>query len=342
MSAIVSHEVHLASRPTGVPTRDNFDFVETTVGEPGDSELLVKNLWMSVDPAMRPRMIDRKSYVTPYEIGKVLEGRAIGVVVRSNNSNFEAGDYVFGTNGWRQYYLSAGEGLSKIEPGDAPLEAYLGALGMTGLTAYAGLLRIGEIKAGDTVFVSAAAGAVGSIACQIAKNKGCRVVASAGSDEKVAWLKEVARVDGAFNYKTVSDIKAEIAHLCPEGIDVNFENVGGDHFEGALAQMNEFGRIVLCGLISTYNDAESEPGPRGMFIAIMRRLKIQGYVVIDHLDMLEDFRAEMAAWIRDGKMHWKETVVDGLENAPDALIGLFRGDNFGKMLVKIGSDQDTD
>jgi len=340
MTSITSREVHLASRPTGVPTSDNFKLVDNTVDEPGDGEILVKNLWMSVDPAMRPRMIDRKSYITPYEIGKVLEGRAIGLVVKSNSSEFQEGEYVFGTEGWREYYLSTGEGLTKIEPGDTPVEAYLGALGMTGLTAYSGLIRIGEIKQGDTVFVSAAAGAVGSIACQIAKNNGCRVIASAGSDEKVTWLKEVARVDEAFNYKTVPDIKAEIARLCPEGIDVNFENVGGDHFEGALAQMNEFGRVVLCGLISTYNDAESAPGLRGMFYAIARRLKIQGYVVIDHLDMLDDFRAEMAAWIKGGQMHWKQTVFEGLENSPDALIGLFRGDNFGKMLVKIAVDQD--
>jgi NADPH-dependent curcumin reductase CurA len=339
MSSVTSKEVHLASRPVGIPTRDNFSFAENTMAEPGDGEFLVKNLWMSVDPAMRPRMIDRKSYVAPYEVGKVLEGRAIGKVTQSNHADYQVGDYVFGTEGWREFYLSTGEGLTKIEPKGAPVEAYLGALGMTGLTAYSGLLRIGEIKAGDTVFVSAAAGAVGSIACQIAKIKGCRVIASAGSDEKVAWLKDVAGVDDAFNYKTVPDIKAEIARLCPDGIDVNFENVGGEHFEGALAQMNEFGRIVLCGLISTYNEAEFEPGPRGMFLVIMRRLKIQGYVVIDHLDMLDDFRADMATWIGEGRMKWKETIFDGLDKAPDALIGLFRGENSGKMLVKIGTDE---
>ncbi len=249
-----------------------------------------------------------------------------------------SGDYVFGTQGWREYFVTKGDGLTKIVPGDTPLEAYLGALGMTGLTAYSGLVRIGEIKKGETVFVSAAAGAVGSIACQIAKIKGCRVVASAGSDEKIDWLKDVAGVDDAFNYKAVKDIKAEIARLCPDGIDVNFENVGGDHFEGALAQMNEFGRVVLCGLISTYNETESEPGPQGMFLAIVRRLKIQGYVVTDHLDMLDEFRANMAVWISDGKMRWKETIFDGIDKAPDALIGLFHGDNFGKMLVKIAKD----
>ena len=209
---------------------------------------------------------------------------------------------------------------------------------MTGLTAYVGLMRIGEIKSGETVFISAAAGAVGSIACQIAKINGCRVVASAGSDEKITWLKDVAGVDKAFNYKTVPDIKTEIARLCPDGIDVNFENVGGEHLEGALARMNEFGRIVLCGMISTYNDPESDRGPRGMFLAIMRRLKIQGYIVTDHLDMLDPFRAHMSEWVRGGGMQWRETVFDGIETAPDAFIGLFKGENFGKMLVKIGDD----
>lgn len=338
MSEIKSREVHLASRPVGTPTRDNFDLIEAIIPPPQDGELLIQNLWMSVDPAMRPRMVDRESYVTPYEVGKVLEGRAIGKVVQSENPNYKVGTYVFGTQGWREFYVSDGDGLTKIEPGNVAVQAYLGALGMTGLTAYVGLMRIGEIKAGETVFISAAAGAVGSIACQIAKNKGCRVIASAGSDEKIAWLKDVAGVDDAFNYKTVPDIGAEIARLCPDGIDVDFENVGGAHFEGALAQMNEFGRVVLCGMISTYNDTEAEPGPRGMFLAIMRRLKIQGYVVIDHLDMLEEFRTQMAAWIKDGKMQWKETVYDGIEHAPDALIGLFKGDNFGKMLVKIAAD----
>lgn len=341
MSTIKSREVHLASRPQGVPTPDNFRIVETILPAPKDRELLVQNLWMSVDPAMRPRMVDRKSYIPPYQVGKVLEGRAIGKVIQSNNLDYRVGDYVFGTQGWREYFVTGGDGLSKIDPGGAPLEAYLGALGMPGLTAYAGLLRIGEIKDGETVFVSAAAGAVGSIACQIAKIKGCRVIASAGSDEKIAWLKDVAKVDEAFNYKSVPDIKAEIARLCPGGIDVNFENVGGEHFEGALAQMNDFGRIVLCGLISTYNETEPEPGPRGMFLAIMRRLKIQGYIVIDHLDMLDRFRADMTEWIRNGRMHWKETVFEGIEKAPDALIGLFRGDNFGKMLVKISAEQGT-
>ncbi len=338
MSEIKSREVHLASRPVGTPTRDNFDLIDAVIPPPQDGELLIKNLWMSVDPAMRPRMVDRASYVTPYEIGKVLDGRTIGKVVQSGNSDYEVGAYVFGTQGWREFYVSNGDGLAKIDPGNVSVQAYLGALGMTGLTAYVGLIRIGEIKPGETVFVSAAAGAVGSIACQIAKNNGCRVVASAGTDEKVAWLKDVAGVDDAFNYKTVPDIGAEIARLCPDGIDVDFENVGGAHLEGALAQMNEFGRVVLCGMISTYNETEAEPGPRGMFLAIMRRLKIQGYIVTDHLDMMEEFRTQMAAWIEDGKMLWKETVFDGLENAPDALIGLFKGDNFGKMLVKIAAD----
>ncbi|NQV22515.1 MAG: NADP-dependent oxidoreductase [Rhodospirillales bacterium] len=338
MSEIKSREVHLASRPVGTPTRENFDIIEAVIPPPQDGELLIKNLWMSVDPAMRPRMVDRKSYVTPYEIGKVLDGRTIGKVVQSGNPDYEVGAYVFGTQGWREFYVSNGDGLTKIDPGNVSVQAYLGALGMTGLTAYVGLLRIGEIKPGETVFVSAAAGAVGSIACQIAKNNGCRVVASAGSDEKVAWLKDVAGVDAAFNYKTAPDIGAEIARLCPDGIDVEFENVGGAHLEGALAQMNEFGRVVLCGMISTYNETEAEPGPRGMFLAIMRRLKIQGYIVTDHLDMLGEFRTQMATWIEDGKMQWKETVFDGIENAPDALIGLFKGDNFGKMLVKIAAD----
>jgi hypothetical protein len=336
MNATVSREIRLKNRPTGLPTENDFELAEVTLPQLGERQVLVQNTYMSVDPYMRGRMYDRKSYVPPFQLNQPLEGGCVGRVAESKNEQFQIGDFVLGMLGWREYFISDGKGLIKIDPKVAPVQAYLGTLGMPGLTAYYGLLEIGKPKEGETVFVSAAAGAVGSIVCQIAKLKGCYVVGSAGSDEKVAWLLEAAGVDAAFNYKKVGDIITEVGRLCPKGIDVYYENVGGVHLEAALEHMKKFGRIVMCGMIARYNDTEPVPGPSKLAYIIGKQLTLQGFIVSDHFDKLAQFYADMGKWIAEGKIKWKETIVEGLENAPRAFIGLFKGENFGKMIVKVG------
>ncbi len=331
MSEIVSREIRLKQRPVGIPKESDFEIVEVTIAEPKAEEVLVRNIYMSVDPYMR-------GVVRNVALGVPLEGGCVGQVVQSGSESFQVGDYVLGGLGWREYYLARSESLSQIDPTLAPIQSFVGAVGMPGRTAYFGLLDVGEPKAGETVFVSAASGAVGAIVCQIAKIKGCRVVASAGSDQKVAWLLEKAGVDAAFNYKRVDNLIDELKAHCPDGIDIYFENVGGAHLEAALSLMNTHGRIPLCGMIAHYNDVEPTPGPKNLSTAIGKRLKLQGFIVTDYADRTPDFYADMRQWIGEGKMHWEETIVDGLENAPQAFIGLFKGENMGKMIVKIGPE----
>jgi NADPH-dependent curcumin reductase CurA len=283
-------------------------------------------------------MIEGKSYIPPFELGEPLTGGCVGQVVVSKGDQFNVGDYVLGDQGWREFYSSDEKFLTKIDPEIAPIQAYLGILGMPGFTAYIGLLEIGNLKEGETVFVSAASGAVGSVASQIAKIKGCRVVGSAGSDEKVAWLMDEAGIDSAFNYKAVKNLTSELNKHCPDGIDIYFENVGGKHLEAALQNMNTFGRIPVCGMISGYNATEPEPCPQNLVLVITKRLMLKGFIITDHYDKLSDFNADMSQWIAEGKMKWKETIVEGLENAPEAFIGLFRGENIGKMIVRVSMD----
>jgi NADPH-dependent curcumin reductase CurA len=338
MTAKTSKEIHLKNRPEGLPAKSDFELAEVTLAAINEGEILVQNVYMSVDPYMRGRMYDRKSYIPPFQIGQPLEGGCVGRVIESKNGEFNVGDYVSSMLGWREYFVSGGEGLTKVDPGLAPLQAYLGVVGMPGMTAYVGLLHIGELKGGQTVFVSAAAGAVGSTECQIAKLKGCYVVGSAGSDEKVAWLVEEAGIDAAFNYKTTDDVIAEVGRHFPQGIDVYFENVGGVHLEAALEHMNVYGRIVMCGMISMYNAVNPVPGPVRLPYMIQKKLTMKGFIVMDHFDKLGAFIADMGQWIAEGKIKWKETIVDGIENAPEAFIGLFKGENLGKMIVKVGTD----
>lgn len=338
MTEILSREVHLKERPVGLPSESDFELAHVPIPQPDEGQVLVRNIYMSVDPYMRGRMVDRKSYVPPFQLGKPLTGGCVGQVIQSQRVDFKVGDYVLGMSGWREYYVSQGSNLRKIDPHLAPIQAYLGVVGMPGLTAYVGLLDIGQPKEGETVFVSAASGAVGSVVCQIAKLKGCRVLGSAGSDEKVAWLLNEARIDAAINYKKVDRLNAELRRHCPDGIDVYFENVGGEHLQAALAQMNRFGRVVLCGMISRYNDTQPVPGPANLGLAVTKRLTLKGFIISDHLDRLPAFYADMGRWIAKGEIKWRETVVEGIENAPRAFIGLFRGENLGKMLVKIGPD----
>jgi hypothetical protein len=331
-------EIRLKNRPVGMPSESDFKLAEVPIPEPGEGEILVRNIYMSVDPYMRGRMRDVESYIPSFQIGKPLEGGCVGQVLKSHGGKFQVGDYVLGMSGWREYYVSNGSDLAKIDSKTAPIQAYLGTLGMTGLTAYAGLLDIGQPKKGETVFVSAASGAVGAVVCQIAKIKGCRVVGSAGSDEKIAWLMDEAGADAAFNYRKVDDLTAELGKNCSNGIDIYFDNVGGKHLEAALSHMNTFGRVVLCGMISLYNATEPLPGPSNLIFAIVKRLTLKGFIVSDHFERLPEFNVDMGKWIAEDRVKWKETIIDGIENAPKAFIGLFKGENFGKMLVKISPD----
>lgn len=335
VSQILSREIRLKQRPVGVPKEGDFELVTVPLREPREGEMLVQNIFMSVDPYMRGRMSERESYIAPFPLGKALEGGCVGHVVRSVGGRFREGDLVLSMLGWREYYLSDGTGLIGIDPSLAPIQTYLGTLGMPGLTAYVGLLDLGQPQEGDTVFVSAASGAVGAVVCQIAKIKGCRVVGSAGSDAKVTWLLEEAGVDAAFNYKKVGDLSAEVAKHC-EGVDIYFDNVGGPHLVAALDQMKPCGRIVLCGMISQYNITRPPRGPGNLILAIIKRLTLRGFIVTDHLHRQQDFLGDMSRWIAEGRIAWKETTVEGIESAPRAFLGLFSGDNVGKMLVKLG------
>lgn len=339
MAEIVSREIHLVSRPVGMPKLSDFKMVETSVPDPGDGQVLVRNLFMSVDPYMRGRMDAAKgSYVDPFELGVVLDGRSVGRVIASNSAQYQVGDHVVAMKGWREHFVAESDILSKIDPSIAPIQTFLGTLGMPGLTAWVGMEEYGHPQAGETVFVSGAAGAVGSVACQIAKIKGCRVVGSAGTKEKLDWLIDDLGVDAVFNYREVQDLSAELAKLCPDGIDIYFENVGGDLFDAGLSRMNEHGRVLVCGSIATYNDPGLDMGPRNLRQITRRRLRIQGYVVVDHVDKRDRFMGDMTQWIGDGKMLWRETIVDGIENAPNAFLGLFTGENIGKMLVRLAKD----
>ncbi|HTQ14170.1 MAG TPA: NADP-dependent oxidoreductase [Rhizomicrobium sp.] len=336
MSSQKSREIRLKRRPAGMPSPADFELAETPVPTPGPGQVLVRNTYMSVDPYMRGRMVERESYVPPFQIGETLSGGAVGQVMESNNPNWKKGDYVSNFSGWREWFVSEGGEFQKIDPAVAPVQAYLGALGMPGLTAYAGLLKVGALKEGERVFVSAASGAVGAVVCQIAKAKGCYVVGSAGSDDKCDWLLKQAGCDRAINYKKAGPLEAAVRAAFPQGIDVYFENVGGEHLDAALANMRMNGRIPVCGMIAQYNATELPPGPRNIIAVIPLRLKIEGFIVSDFFAMTPGFLADMGKWVKEGRMKWKETVYEGIERAPDAFIGLFKGDNFGKMLVKVG------
>jgi NADPH-dependent curcumin reductase CurA len=330
--SVRSREIRLAARPSGTPSDTDFELAELDVADPADGELLIRNEVMSVDPYMRGRMNDRRSYAEPFQVGEPLYGGAVGRVVASRHPDFSEGDTVFSMLGWREVARSDGAGVRKLDPDRAPPSTALGVLGMPGLTAYVGLLDIGQPKEGETVFVSGAAGAVGSVAGQIAKLKGCRVIGSAGSAEKVAWIHELG-FDAAFDYHETRPRDA----LRGEAIDVYFDNVGGDHLEAAIGAANPFARFVECGMVSRYNDERPEPGPRNMPLIVTKRLLLQGFIVSDRGDRARDFYRDMADWVRGGKVRYRETYVDGIENAPHAFIGLFGGENIGKMLVRLGS-----
>ncbi|MGO1077308.1 NADP-dependent oxidoreductase [Inquilinus sp. CA228] len=333
--SVVAREIRLKSRPEGLPGPENFELAERPLPVPQAGQLLVRTLWMSVDPYMRGRMADRPSYIPPFRLGEALEGAAIGVVEQSGAEGIRPGDLVSHFAGWRDRALIDAASAIPLDPAGVPVQAWLGPLGFPGLAAYVGLLRLGKPKPGETVFVSAAAGAVGAVAAQIARIRGCRVIGSAGSEEKVRWLREEAGLDAVINYRSSGDLTRALAEAAPDGIDVYFDNVGGDHLDAALALANPFARFPLCGMIERYNAGAPLPGPRNIFRVIERSLTLQGFIVSDHLDLLPDFARDMRRWIAEGRMLWRETVVEGLERAPEAFIGLFAGENFGKMLVKL-------
>ncbi|MFG0263692.1 MAG: NADP-dependent oxidoreductase [Rhodopirellula sp. JB055] len=332
---VQSKQIELISRPEGTPQPSNFELRTAEVGPIQDGEILVKNQWMSVDPYMRGRMKDSDSYVPPFQIDQPLEGGCIGEVIQSQNAAYQEGDLVLGNLGWREYWTSNGDGITKIDPNLAPPQAFLGALGMTGMTAWVGLHKIAKLQEGSTVFVSAASGAVGSIVCQLAKAMNCRVIGSAGKQEKIQWLKDKTGIDAVINYKEVDNLSQELATHAPDGIDVYFDNVGSDHLEAAIDNMNDFGCCVECGMIATYNATEAPAAPRNMFKVIAKRLRIQGFIVRDHMDAKDDFVHDMANLIQQDKVVWEETVTEGIENAPAAFMGLFNGHNLGKQLVRL-------
>ena len=328
-------EIQLASRPQGWPTPDDFRLVEGPVPEPRDGEVLVRNLVMSVDPYMRGRMNDTKSYVPPFALDAPLEGGAVGEVVESRSPDLTPGDIVLHSFGWRDYAVGPARQFRKLRPTGAQPSAYLGVLGMPGFTAYVGLLEIAQLREGDAVFVSGAAGAVGSVAGQIARIKGAsRVIGSAGSPEKVAHLVEDLGFDVAFDYHA-APVAEQLAAAAPDGIDVYFDNVGGDHLQAAIGASRTFGRAALCGAISQYNATGPVPGPDNLWSVISKRLTLRGFIVSDHGHLMPQFVREMGQWLAEGRVRFSETVVGGLENAPDAFIGLLRGQNTGKMVVEL-------
>ncbi len=336
MSDNINRQVLLKSRPVGEPTLENFELVESPRPEPGPGQFLARTIYLSLDPYMRGRMSDRASYAAPAKLGEPMVGGTVGQVVRSNHPRFAEGDFVLGYWGWQDFGLSDGQGIRKLDPATAPISYALGVLGMPGMTAYVALLDIGRPKAGETVVVSAAAGAVGSVVGQIARIKGCRVVGTAGTDAKCRFLVDQLGFDAAINYKT-QDLDEALAAACPQGIDIYYDNVGGPMLEAVLRRINRGARIPLVGLISQYNANSPPPGPNLIPLLINRAL-IQGFIVTDHPDREADFLRDVAAWLQAGRITYREDLVDGLENAPRAFLGLFRGENFGKLLVKVGDD----
>jgi NADPH:quinone reductase len=327
-------EIRLASRPVGVPTLENFQFVETEVPKPKDGEVLVRLRYISVDPYLRGRMREAKSYIAPFEVGQVIQSGAVGEVIETNSPNFKPGDLLSGMFGWRLYDVAKAESVMKVIPGVSPTAA-LGILGITGLTAYFGLLDIGQPKEGETVVVSGGAGAVGMTVCQIAKIKGCRVVATAGSDEKNEYLSRELGVDATINYKTAGNMFEALKAACPNGVDVYFDNVGGDVSDAVLTLLNKGARIVICGQISIYNSTQPNIGPRPQPYLLVNSAMMKGFIVTQYMSRFAEGVKQLAQWFMSGKLKHAETIVEGFENTPKAFIGLFSGENLGKQIVKV-------
>ena len=321
--------------PIGTPEKSNFELKSEEIKINNTDEVIVLNEFISVDPYMRARMTEKKNYKEPFEIGKAMDGLAIGKVIQTNSNNFNVGDIVSSNFGWRDKYVTSQKNIKKIINQGIPLSAYLGPLGMTGHTAYIGLFKIGEIKENQTVLVSSAGGSVGSTVCQIAKMMNCKVIASTGSDEKVEWLKSELNVDHAFNYKKIDNLVLYLKDICPEGFDIYFDNVGGDFLESAIFRMKNFGKIIICGRISQMSATSAGSGLKNMAHVLVKRLTIRGFLIFDHENDSDNFQKDMTKWIIEGKIKYKETIYEGIDNAPQAFVDLLNGKNIGKMLVKI-------
>lgn len=331
-----TREWHLVNRPRGWPRLEDFSLVDRDVRDPRDGELIVRNLYMSVDPYMRGRMNARRSYAPPYELGKAMYGGAVGQVVTSLSAKVPEGSFVRTNRGWRELTVCRDDQVVLVDPKLAALSTYLGVLGMPGMTAYVGLYDIGRPQPSETVFVSAASGAVGSVVGQLAKDHGCRVIGSVGSAEKVDYVTRELGFDDAFDYHE-GDLIARLADSAPDGIDVYFENVGGEHLRAALAAMNPFGRIVACGMISQYNQPQA--GPDNLFHIVSKRLTVKGFIISDHSDREPAFIEHVGELVRSGKLRYRETIVDGIENAVKALLDVLGGGrHLGKMLVRLAPD----
>ncbi len=336
MPTSVNRQVVLRSRPVGMPKPGDFDLVESPRPSPKDGEVLCRTIYLSLDPYMRGRISGAKSYAASVEPGQVIVGGTVGEVLESRHPGLAKGDVVLGYDGWQSHAVSKGGGLRKLDPKQAPVSTALGVLGMPGMTAYVGLLDIGQPKPGETVVVSAASGAVGSAVGQIAKIKGCRAVGVAGSQDKCDYVVRELGFDACVNYKK-GDLLGTLKQACPNGIDVYFENVGGDVLRAVMHLLNQNARIPLCGMISEYNATESTPGPN-LRPLLFNRALIKGFIVSDHLARMGDFIKDCGGWLREGRLKYREDVVVGLEKAPEAFIGLLQGKNFGKLLVRVGED----
>ena len=334
-----NRQILLASRPHGEPTAENFKLVETTLPSPGPGQLLLRSIYLSLDPYMRGRMNEAKSYASPVEVGGVMGGQAVAEVIESNHPEHPVGDIVLAPIGWQEYAITDGDGLQTIDPALGPISYALGVLGMPGLTAYTGLLNIGQPKPGETLVVAAASGAVGSVVGQLGKLKGCRVIGIAGGAKKCAYVKDELGFDDCLDHHE-PNLPERLKAACPDGIDIYFENVGGEVFTAVLPLLNNFARIPVCGLIAHYNATDLPPAPDRvpllMQAILTKRLTFRGYIVSDFAAQYPQFLEEVGAWVREGKIKYKEDVTDGLENAPQELIGLLRGENFGKKIVRVG------
>jgi len=333
--ADLNRQITLAARPLGFPKESDFRLVESPLPQIGEREVLIRTIYLSVDPYMRGRMNDRASYARPVGIGEVMTGGVVGRVVASNQERLRAGDIVEGLLGWQDYAVTGGEGLRKVDPNLAPVSTALGVLGMPGMTAYFGLLEIAPPRASETVVVSGAAGAVGSLVGQIAKIKGCRVVGIAGSDEKVDYVRRELGFDAAINYHTTPSLFKALAEACPKGVDVYFDNVGGPITDAVIALLNPRARVSVCGQISQYNAEKPELGPRLLWKLIEKQARVEGFLVFQFADRYKEGAAQLAEWLRSGQVKYRENIVRGLENAPRAFIGLLHGENIGKQLVQV-------
>ena len=338
MSNKINRQIILVKRPSGKPQPDDFSLVDASVPVPEEGQVLCKTIYLSLDPYMRGRMNDSKSYADPVKINEVMTGGTVGQVLKSLSTNFQQGDIVYGYGGWQDYWASEGKALRKIDPELAPISTANGVLGMPGVTAYTGFLNIGKPKKGETVVVAAASGAVGSVVGQIAQIKGARAVGIAGSEEKCKFVTEEFGFDACVNHNS-PDFAEALKNACPDGIDVYFENVSGKVFETVMPLLNDFARIPVCGLIALYNATELPPGPNLtpllMRDILVKRLTFRGFIVWDFAAQEKGALTELAKWIKEGKLHYREDIVDGLENAPEAFMGLLEGKNFGKLVVQV-------